>query len=405
VGNVSSVALNLWGMTMSLNQLLICRHCGYDANPDAATHCEICNLSLHSSPRQTTQISSVFRLGSIVALLLALAGGGYVLWRNYSAPSQSTVSRPTPPVSSLPLTSGLGLYDSLKEVKNVPAGLFQYAGALTFAALSNQGMNRAIALSHPEFRLSYTEPINSSPGTTTGIAMLIDKQLAFAQAARPLKDEELSRATSRGFKLEQVPVLLDGLAVYVHPSLSLKGLSIEQLQGIFQGRITNWRQVGGPNLKIVPVSVDPKTTSLFQILFEGKDDAKLAANTRILRDLSACIRAVSTNRGAISYVSAAIVANQRRVRPLAIARGSSTTYVAPFLDSKSLENERASTRQINAPVFRDGSYPLTRRLFVIIRRDQSIDEQAGIAYANFLLSKEGQQIIQKAGFVPLRQVD
>jgi phosphate transport system substrate-binding protein len=386
---------------MSLNQTLICRHCGYDANPDSATHCEICNLSLRSNPRQPAQKFSPLLGGVLLAAFLALAGGGYyLLWRNDSATPQASA-----PVADLPLTSGLGLYDSLKEVKNVPAGLFQYAGALTFAALSNQGMNREIALSHPEFRLSYTEPINSSPGTTTGIAMLIDKQLAFAQAARPLKDAELSRATSRGFKLEQVPVLLDGLAVYVHPSLPLKGLSIEQLQGIFLGRITNWRQVGGPNLKIVPVSVDPKTTSLFQILFEGKDDAKLAANTRILRDLSACIREVSTNPGAISYVSAAIVANQRRVRPLAIARGNSTAYVAPFLNSEDFESGSVASRRINAPVFRDGSYPLTRRLFVVIRRDQSIDEQAGIAYANLLLSKEGQQIIQRSGFVPLRQVD
>ncbi|MBW4554001.1 MAG: hypothetical protein KME35_23285 [Aphanocapsa sp. GSE-SYN-MK-11-07L] len=59
--------------------------------------------------------------------------------------------------------------------------------------------------------------------------------------------------------------------------------------------------------------------------------------------------------------------------------------------------------QVNAAAFREGTYPITRRMFVVFRRNQTIDELAGVAYTNLLLSKEGQAMIQKAGFVPIRQ--
>jgi phosphate transport system substrate-binding protein len=67
--------------------------------------------------------------------------------------------------------------------------------------------------------------------------------------------------------------------------------------------------------------------------------------------------------------------------------------VQPFTDDGKL---------VNAAALRDGTYPLTRRLFVVIRRDRTLDETAGVAYSNLLLSKEGQQFIEKAGFVPIR---
>jgi phosphate transport system substrate-binding protein len=257
-------------------------------------------------------------------------------------------------------------------------------------------MNNAITKAHPEFQLRYTEPLNTSPGTDSGIAMLIDEQLSFSHGGRPLKDAELNKALSRGFKLEQVPIALDGLALYTHPELDLQGLSIAQLQNIFLGKITNWSEVGGPDLEIVPITFDPKKIgTLFNLLFEGKKDAKLGSNVRTFRDFTACIRVVAATPGAISFTSASIVNQQKSVRLLAIAKDNSNPYISPVSENG----------QTNVTAFRDGTYPLTRRLFVFLRRDGSIDEQAGVAYANFVLSKEGQRIVKKAGFVPLRQVD
>lgn len=49
------------------------------------------------------------------------------------------------------------------------------------------------------------------------------------------------------------------------------------------------------------------------------------------------------------------------------------------------------------------TYPITRNLYVIIRQDGRADEKAGVAYANLLLSREGQQFVEKAGLVPIRE--
>ena len=57
--------------------------------------------------------------------------------------------------------------------------------------------------------------------------------------------------------------------------------------------------------------------------------------------------------------------------------------------------------QINLKALRNGSYPITRRMYVVVRRDGTVEEQAGIAYSNLLLTNQGQQIIKNAGFVPL----
>jgi phosphate transport system substrate-binding protein len=59
-------------------------------------------------------------------------------------------------------------------------------------------------------------------------------------------------------------------------------------------------------------------------------------------------------------------------------------------------------KAVNKTAFTDGTYPLTRRIFVVIKQDGKLDEQAGVAYANMLLSDEGQKLVEEAGFVPIR---
>jgi phosphate transport system substrate-binding protein len=104
------------------------------------------------------------------------------------------------------------------------------------------------------------------------------------------------------------------------------------------------------------------------------------------------MRAVASKPGGISYSSASITIGQQSVQSLALSKGTSQDYVPPFLEDG----------QVNLEALRQGTYPLTRRLFIVVRNDRTSDEQAGVAYANLLLSSEGQKIIEDAGFVPLR---
>ncbi|MBD3887618.1 substrate-binding domain-containing protein [Phormidium tenue FACHB-886] len=331
---------------------------------------------------QTVPRSAIFAL----VLLVAIGGSLAYFYRpdHQSPPSQSTPAEPQE-------TSGLQLRNSMQEVQNVPAGLFNYGGAHTFAALTSAGINEAISQAHPEFRLRYTEPFDAEPGSGTGINMLINGELSFAQSARPLEENDHNKAKALGFALEQLPVAIDGVAFYTHPDLEIPGLSIDQLQAIFRGQVTNWKQVGGPDLAISPVALDPKTTSVLKLLLGGEGD-DLSPKVQIVRDYTTAIRKIIATPGGISYGSAPLVATQESIRPIALAKANTKEYMSPLTED----------RQINAQAFLDGTYPMTRRLFIIIRRDGSVDEKAGISYTSFLLSKEGQEIIKKAGFVPLR---
>jgi ABC-type phosphate transport system substrate-binding protein len=408
---------------MNANQSPVprCPKCAYEGNSATATRCTLCkhplgtkftptdtsvspdrrafigkgaltSKSLPSTsttqPRQTKK--TLFPLSWLVlALPTLLIGIGYLMGSN----SPQTASNiPTP--SSVRPSSGIQRYSSMKEVQNVPAGLFQYAGAVTFAALHSKTMGHAISQAYPDFRLSYKEPTQGKPGSTAGINMLLNDEISFAQSARPLEDEEYRKAKAQNFVLEQIPVAIDGVAFYVHPGIPVSGLSTDQLQSIFLGKTTNWKQVGGPNLPIMPFSLDPKLVSMINLVLGSSKDKGLGRNVQIVRDVTTAVRKVASTPGAIGYASASEVARQRTVRPLSLLeKNGSKQYIKPVLDRN----------LVNVEAFQAGSYPLTRRLFVVIRRDGTLNDLAGIAYANLLLSNEGQQLIGNSGFVPIHR--
>lgn len=369
--------------------IVVCKRCGYDANLANALQCEICGFSLQDK-KLSTKLAKL-HYGALGALTVLLAGaGGYFFWQQKIIPHSAIPNlKQSRPFSQ---SSDIKFYSSMKEVPDVPQGLFSYGGAFLFAVLASNGMNDSITQTHPHFQLRYTEPLNQKPGSGTGIEMLTKKQLSFAQSGRPLKAEEYAGAKKRGFTLEAVPVAIDGVAFFSHPQLRLPGLSLDQVQGIFTGTITNWREIGGPDLAIVPVSLDLKTTSTLQVLLEGLKKPTLSPDAKIVRDYTAAIRTVAATPGAISYASAPSVKEQKSVHLLSLAPAKSQQYVQVL----------TSDKQVNASAFRDGSYPFTRRLFTVIRRDGTFEEKAGVAYTNLLLTPEGQAIIEKAGFVAIR---
>ncbi|NEQ27093.1 MAG: hypothetical protein F6K28_50405, partial [Microcoleus sp. SIO2G3] len=238
----------------------------------------------------------------------------------------------------------------------------------------------------------YTEPKDGKPGGKKGVAMLINGQLSFTHYGTSLEEEHYSKAKERGFQLKQVPFGLDALVFFTHPNIAIPGLSVEQLQDIYQGKLTNWKQVGGPDLPIVPFVRDPKVTNLLNDLL-GKDVEQISSKVQFVRDYTEAIRKVASTPGGISFGGNAVIGGQRTIRPLAVAKVNSKEYVQPLIEDG---------KRINGAAIRDGSYPMTRRRFVVFRLDGTVDQLAGEAYVNMLLSKEGQQIVEKAGFIPVR---
>lgn len=332
---------------------------------------------------------------SVGFLSLLLIGGGFWLWRMRTQNNKSTVAVSAAsqvPASPVPPSSDIQPYNLMRDVPKVPRGRFTYGGAIVFAPLRSQKVVDAIAKAQPQFMLQYTEPIFGAPGSHKAIAQLIDNQLSFAQSALPLSDSEYERAKSHGVKLQQVPIGITGIVFYTNLGLNIPGLSLDQLQAIYTGKLQNWSQVGGPNLPITPIAFNPTNSSTMNILLSNVGGVNsMSSKLLAVRDWTSSIRLTSQTPGAISFGSMSSVKGQQTIRPIAIAKVNSTLYIQPY-DSQG---------QINAQAVRDGIYPMTYQIFVDIRRDGTPDEQAGVAYANLLLSEEGQKLVEQAGFVTL----
>ncbi|MGK7948438.1 MAG: PstS family phosphate ABC transporter substrate-binding protein [Xenococcaceae cyanobacterium] len=302
--------------------------------------------------------------------------------------------------NSLPERPGIAslkFYSTLEEVPNVPQGIFWYGSSIPFAPLHTDEIVEIFDRSQPGFQLRYSEPpAYTKPGSSTSVAMLLDGTVSFAELSRPLRDSEYQKAKAREITLKQVPIAYDGIVFFVNPSLPVEQISITQIREMILGKITNWQEVGGPDLPVVPYIFNPKIApSTLLTLFEEPELEQFSSKAQFVRDYTDAIRKVAKTPGSFSYASAAIIMNQRSVRPVSLAAKNSHNYVNPFIPGEK--------REINTEAFQNGQYPLMRRFFIAIRLDDTIDELAGIAYTNLLLSEEGQKIIEQAGFVPIRK--
>lgn len=346
----------------------------------------------------------------VLAFLItaALVGGGFwwftkrsgVKLGDLSQPNSSNTASQRPSSPSNP--PGQAIIESFAQVQNIPSGLFKYGGSTSWAPI-RLAVDPAIQVARPEFRLQYFQAAGVTPSSGAGIKMLLDGKIAFAQSSRPLLDQEYTQAQKRGFSLQQIPVAIDGLAVAVNPSLNISGLTLDQLKSIYLGTATNWKQLGGPNVPIKPFSRFPNSGGTVELFVEeilggqafGKNVQLVAMTTEALQKLA-------SSPGGIYFASAPEVVPQCKIKPLPIGRKASDfvpPYQEPFVPSQDCPSKR---NQLNTQAFQNGSYPLTRNLFVVVKQNGQIEQQAGSAYANLLLASQGQELIAKAGFVRIR---
>ena len=350
----------------------------------------------------------------ILALLITggLIGGG-IWWftRNMNlptvlnsnpSPSSSIPPKPTPiPPTSVPQISTKD-FKTFAEVPNVPNGLFTYGGSTTFAPI-RKVINPEIQNIFPQFQLRYFQNPSQSPGSGSGIKMLIDNQITFAESSRPLQESEYQQARQRGLNLIEVPIALDGIVVAVNPNLNIQGLTINELKQIYTGKITNWNQLGGENIPIVAYSRTKEaggTTEFFILNVLGKESFGEAV--KFIPTTTEALREIANNPGGIYYASAPEVVEQCTIKPIAIGLTSDALiqpYKNPLIPPENCPQQR---NQIDSVVFKNGEYPLTRRLFIIVKQNNQTEQQAGEAYTQLLLTSQGQDLIEKLGFIRIR---
>jgi len=285
-------------------------------------------------------------------------------------------------------------------VPGIQAGIFNHGGSTVWVKI-RQDIEPQIQNAFPNMQLRYKNPPSAlgSPASGQGITMLLRNQLAFSQSSRALKLDELNEAKLRGFELQEVPIAIDGIAVIVNPELNIEGLTIDQLYQIYNGKIRNWRQLGGPDRQIQPY-LKPEQTLPSASSYRTPP---CGTYSQCISTTTEAVRAIATDRAGIFWSSASLLLKQCSVKTISLGLNPND-LVPPFKPNLSYPGYCDAIDPVNTEAFIQGKYPLTRRLRVIFREDGSIDQKAGEAYANLLLTPQGQYLLEKSGFAPLQPV-
>ena len=263
-------------------------------------------------------------------------------------------------------------------------GLVDYGGAPYSDALVSKGLNINVEEIYPGLKLRFVKPPNQS---ANGISMLLDQEVSIAYSDRPLTDSEVKKAKLRETQLVQIPIAIDGIVFFGNNNNSVSKLSLKTTKAIFTGEIDNWHDIDpkASDLPIAPILLDKE--SLTSI---GIDLDRAATTIQYESSYTQIVRKVISTPGAISFASASSVKGQQFVNIFDLSDGGNN-YVPPFINGAP-----------NIQAFKDGSYPLTRRLFVVYRQDELNDSRTGKAIANYLLEEAGQKTVQDSGFVRIK---
>lgn len=210
---------------------------------------------------------------------------------------------------------------------------------------------------------------------------MLEGKTDIAAVSRPWKQKEIDDFVARkGRRPLQVAVALDGVGIYVHQDNPVGRLTVEQLKGIFSGRIRNWAEVGGPNRRIHVYTRD-KLSGTREIIQERILHGDSLVSTAIEVETSEQMEAsIARNLAAIGYGGIAYAPGTRIVRIVTAGRPGG---IAP------------STEEV--ATFR---YPLSRTLNLCV--DPEAASPAVRDFLRWVLGPEGQQIVASVGYFPMR---
>ena len=207
-------------------------------------------------------------------------------------------------------------------------------------------------------------------GSGAGVEAVTNGTADIGNSSRSLKDEEKAAGV-----VENV-VAIDGIAVCVDPANEVANLTKEQLTNIYNGTITNWKEVGGADEPIIVIGREPGsgTRGAFEELVDLKDACKYANE---LDSTGAVIAKVASTPGAIGYAS--LDALDDSVKAL------------------SLEGVEATAENIKA-----GNYFLSRPFVMATKGEISEQNDLVQAWFDFVLGDEGQQVASEVGLITVK---
>jgi phosphate transport system substrate-binding protein len=216
-------------------------------------------------------------------------------------------------------------------------------------------------------------------GSGVGLSALINGTTDIAESSRPMKDAEKSQLQQkRSLAVFELPVALDGLAVYVHEKNPLTELSLEQLKKIYTGAVKNWNEVGGNDERIILYGRENSSGTYAYFKEHVLENTDYYPTTQTLPGTAAVINAVSKDTRGIGYGG---IAYLKGVKALRVKKNASTPGVEPTLDN-----------------VQKNIYPISRFLYWYLA-GQPKDQIKKLC--DWVLSAEGQALVSEVGYYPL----
>jgi phosphate transport system substrate-binding protein len=221
---------------------------------------------------------------------------------------------------------------------------------------------------HPGVNISL-----SGGGSGEGIKALIDKSTDIANSSRQIKKAEVDLAKSRNVTPVETVVAIDAIVPIVNTKNPVNTLTVDQLSQIYQGKITNWKEVGGENLEIVMISRDSSSGTYEawgELVLKG---AKVSPRAQLQASNGAIVQAVSKNKYAIGYIGLG--------------------YLDDTVKDLTVNGVKASEKTALSK-----EYPVSRFLYMYTNGEP---KGKTAKYIQFVLSPAGQKLVKTEGFVSL----
>ena len=217
-------------------------------------------------------------------------------------------------------------------------------------------------------------------GSGTGISALINGTTDICDASRPMKASERDQLKGRFSSLGvEIKSAKDGLSVYLNEASPVSEISLDQLAAVYKGEITNWKDLGGPDAKIVVYGRENNSgTYVFfrDNVLKGKD---YTSTMQSLPGTAAVVNAVGKDKFGIGYGGAAY---GKGIKFAKIKKDANSPGIAP-----------------SAETVKDGSYPLTRYLYMYLKSRPTGDLKK---YIDWILSADGQNVVTQVGYFPVK---
>ena len=232
-----------------------------------------------------------------------------------------------------------------------------------------QKAGEAFMASHPGVQLSI-----AGGGSGNGIKALIDRQCDVAMSSRDIKGKEKTAADKNGVTPVRTAIAVDAIVPVVHPSNTVSGLTTQQLRDIYTGKVTNWKELGGADARIVIISRDTSsgTFECWEELVMNKERVTPAALMQASN--GAVVQAVSNNKNAVGYIGLG------------------------YLD-KSTKGLKVNNVQASAQTALSKQWPVARELYIFTDGQPTGEVKALVDY--LLDPGKGQKSVREVGYVPL----